>query len=317
MPAFSGLIDSHCHLDDARNGDDSARQALIQAAAAAGVYGLVIPGVSPSEWVTLKALLTAQRTPAPVQLFGCYGIHPQVIPELSDEAVADGLAALPHYFSCAPSSESPSPLGVRALGVAVGECGLDGLTARAPGGELARQLEILSAQLDLAERLELPIVLHCLKAHDPLLRLLKHRGGVRTRAVLHSYSGSAEQVREYLELECWFSFAGPISYATARKPPLALKAVPLERLLVETDAPDQTPEPHRGHGHLNRSAYLPDVLRAMAHILEHDPVALGRLTAQNAIRFFGLEAFTQDPTPQVPVQSVQNDPTFVGRSDEQ
>jgi TatD DNase family protein len=127
-------------------------------------------------------------------------------------------------------------------------------------------------------------MLHCLRAHEPLLALLAEEP-LPAGGVLHSYSGSADQVRAYLRHGLHFSFAGPVTYARARKPLEAARAVPRDRLLLETDAPDQTPRPHRGR---NEPAFLPGIAAAVASAIGATPAELDALTTANARALFRL-----------------------------
>ncbi len=183
---------------------------------------------------------------AGVALHAGLGIHPQALPELPAAEVNAGLDALPERL--------------RAAGAcAVGECGLDGPSAKL-GVSMERQQEVLRAHLEIARDLGLPVILHCLKAHGALLALLEGFGPLA--GVMHSYSGAAELVPRYLALGLHLSFGGPVTYPGARKPPGAAAAVPDDRLLIETDAPDQVPFP-RGEERRNEPAFLPRVAAAL------------------------------------------------------
>lgn len=268
------LIDTHCHLDDPRYGALALSTARLARARQVGVCGVIVPGVAPMEWERL-ALLTSEPQ-LPCAIWPCFGLHPQVIPELTDAEAEAGLTLLEQTWA--------------VRGVALGECGLDGPATRLPGGELSRQLRLLERQLDLASSLELPVILHCLQAHEPLLRLLKQRRGHRPGFLLHSYSGSAELVREYLKLGAFFSFAGAVTYPLARKPLLALRVVPSERLMVETDGPDQVPTPHKQPGVLNEPAFLPSIVEQLARTLQLPVEQVAEQTTRNALAFFRLNA---------------------------
>jgi TatD DNase family protein len=257
------MIDTHCHLDSPRF--DADRAEVLARARAAGVEVMVLPAVEPSRWEDVRRLAASD----PGLRFGL-GIHPQALPDLDpaddDRHLADLDAAL-----------------ARGGAVAIGECGLDGPTADA-GASMDRQRAILRAHLALARRHRLPVLLHCLRAHDHLLALLEEEP-LPAGGVLHSFSGSAEQVRTYLPSGLCFSFAGPVTYPGARKPLAALRAVPRERLLIETDAPDQAPTPHRGAR--NEPAHLVQVAAACATALSLSVEALDALTSLNARRLLG------------------------------
>jgi TatD DNase family protein len=131
------------------------------------------------------------------------------------------------------------------------------------------------------------VILHSLRAGDAMLAALEE-DGVPAGGVLHSFSGSAEQVPPLAALGLHFSFAGPVTYDSARKPVAAARAVAPDRLLVETDAPDQTPRPHRGTR--NEPAHLPLVLAAVAAARGCTAEEADRLTTSNARRLFRLPA---------------------------
>jgi len=148
-----------------------------------------------------------------------------------------------------------------------------------------RQVAVLRAHFDLARRFKLPVMVHCLRAHEPLLALLSERA-LPAGGALHSYSGSAEQVRDYLASGLHFSFAGPITYERAKKPVLAVRAVPREKLLLETDAPDQTPRPFSGRC---EPMHLVRVAEGVAAALEIAPEEVARLSSDNARALFHLD----------------------------
>ena len=256
------MIDSHCHLDKPEF--DADRGAVLARARAAGVTEVVVPAIGPDSWEALAAW--ARATPG--VHFGL-GVHPQLLPEL--DPVGDGARL-----------ETLEAALARGGAVAVGECGLDAPSAA--GAPMERQIEVLRGHLRLARQLGLPVVLHCLRAHDPLLALLAEEP-LPAGGVLHSFSGSAEQVREYLRFGLHFSFAGPVTYETARKPLAAVRAVPEDRLLLETDAPDQTPRPHRGR---NEPALVAEIAAAVARALGTTVDEVDARTTANARALFRL-----------------------------
>jgi len=257
------MIDTHCHLDGAAF--DADRAEVLARARAAGVTELVVPAVGPDGWAGLAAYAAA----TPGVHFGL-GIHPQLVPEL-DPAHDDRLLA-----------DLEAALG-RGGAVAVGECGLDGPSVDA-GAPLDRQLALLRGQLALARRFRLPAILHVLRAHDAALAALREEP-LPAGGVLHSWSGSAEQVAPFAALGLHFSFAGPVTYERARKPAAAARAVPADRLLLETDAPDQTPRPLRGR---NEPAHLPLVAAAVASAVGTTVAELEARTTRNARVLFRL-----------------------------
>lgn len=256
------MIDTHCHLDASRFDPD--RDAVLARAWAAGLQGLVLPAVGPADW---EDVLAWPRREPRVQVG--LGIHPQLLPHLPESEDEAHLARL-------------DTLLARGGAVAVGECGLDGPSL--PGAPLARQLRVLRGHLELARRHALPVLLHCHKLHPALIALLKDLPAPQEGLLLHSYSGGVELARFYLSRGCHFSFAGPVTWANARKPLDALRAIPLERLMVETDAPDQTPVPFRGQR--NEPAHLGAVLAGMARAREEPLALLTERTTENARQLF-------------------------------
>jgi TatD DNase family protein len=259
------MIDTHCHLDLSIFDDDRAD--VLARARAAGVSAIVVPGIRPDGWAALRAVCTAGAQPA---LALAIGVHPQVVPELSpDERL---LALDPERLAQA----------ARAAGaVAIGECGLDGGTA-----DLDEQERILRAHVRAARLCRLPVILHVLRAHDAAPRILREERISDVGGVLHSYSGGAALVPVYQALGLCFSLAGPVTYEGARRPVEAARAIPAHLLLAETDAPDQSPEPHRGTR--CEPAFVADVVRGLARARGVEEGEIARVTAENARRLFGL-----------------------------
>ncbi len=258
------MIDTHCHLDGPVF--DGDREEVLLRAHAAGVTDVVVPGVEPAGWGRLLDLCAGRPG-----LHAALGIHPQALAGLPAAGDDRHLADL-------------EVLLARGGAVAVGECGLDGPSA-GEGVPLDRQRAVLRGHLAIARRCGLPVLLHSLRAHDAMLEELE-RDGLPAGGVLHSFSGSAEQVPPFAALGLHFSFAGPVTFEGARRPVAAARAVPADRLLVETDAPDQTPHPHRGTR--NEPSHLPLVLAAVARAVGTSPGELDHLTTGNARRLLRL-----------------------------
>jgi len=271
------VIDTHCHLDSERFEPD--RDEVLARAFAAGVRGLVVPAVGPDRW---ERLLEWPRRDPRIQVG--LGVHPQLLPELPESEDERHLARLEALLE-------------RGGAIAVGECGLDGPSSHpaptaaaghgAPGGHgapMERQVPVLERHLELARRFRLPVLLHCLRAHKELIALLKRVPFPEAGVVMHSYSGGADQVRFYANRGCHFSFAGPVTFEDARRPLDAARAVPMDRLLLETDAPDQAPHPHRGGR--SEPGYLPLICAALARARGVAVEALAEVTTRNALALF-------------------------------
>ncbi len=200
--------------------------ACLERARAVGVEQILIPGLHPGQWSVGAALAATHG------LLHGVGTHPH------------------HLTTAGAASATPKDPGGA---VAIGECGLDG----AISVPMDVQIQVLEAHLALARDAGLPVILHCWRAHPQLLAVLGKWAPVR--GVVHSYSGGADRVPAYLAFGLHLSFAGPLTWEGARKPVEALRRVPTDRLLLETDAPDQCPRPARGR---NEPAFLPFVVEA-------------------------------------------------------
>jgi TatD DNase family protein len=257
------VIDTHCHLDSERF--DADRDAVLERAWGAGVERIVVPGVAPGEWEPLLAYARGQ----PRVRVGL-GIHPQALPSLGEAGDEAALATLDALLG-------------RKEAIAVGECGLDGPSA--VGAPLERQVRVLRAHFALARKHRLPLLLHCFHAHPALQALLKEEPLPEAGAVLHSYSGGPELAKGYAKLGLYFGFAGPVTFPEARKPLESVRAVPPDRLLLETDAPDQAPHPHRGGR--SEPGYLPRMAEALGRTLGVSAAEVAAKTSENARRLFG------------------------------
>jgi len=258
------VFDSHCHL----HANAAGAAQVIARAREAGVRGFMLAGVEPDGW-----LIEAELARAHEGVLVSYGVHPQLIAEL-DDAACDRLVDQLRATLAAP----PHPPS------AIGEIGLDGERARR--ASFARQERVFRAQLALARASGLPVILHVLDAHARALAVLRDVAPL-PGGVVHSYSGSAELVREYVALGFHVSFAGPVTSERAKKTRRAAEAVPRERLLVETDAPFQTPAAHRPLE--NEPAFLVAIVRALAQIRAEPFDELAAYTATNAQRLFGVK----------------------------
>ena len=261
------MIDTHCHLDI--EAFDADRAAVLERARLAGVTGLLVPAIRPRTWAALTALPAAHPA-APLAL--ALGVHPQIVPELDgdERALIDRLA---DAIAAARTDRV----------VAIGECGLDGGTADQP-----LQERVLRAHVRAARALGLPLVVHVLRAHGRAPAVLREERAGDVGGVIHSFSGSAELVPVYADLGFACSFAGPVSWAGARKPARAAAAVAADRLLAETDSPDQSPEGWRGRR--NEPAALPEVIAGLAAARGATVAEVAGLTTANARRVFPAAA---------------------------
>lgn len=206
------LWDAHCHLQDPRLGHDAA--AALNRAQAAGVTDMVCCGTAEDDWDRVVALATDHPAVHPT-----LGLHPWEAARRSP----DWLPRLRHLLV--------------SSGASVGEVGLDAAIAL----PMDEQEEVLLAQLDLARTLRRPVSLHCRRAFDRLVPLLRDAGPLPAGFVVHAYSGGTEHLVPLLDLGARLSFSGTLCWTRNHRAHRACAAVPAERLLLETDAPDMAP----------------------------------------------------------------------------
>ena len=198
-------------------------------------------------------------------IYGAVGIHPECANDLPDNWLSDVEALLSH-----PKI------------VAVGEIGLDYYWEENPPREL--QKTVFRKQLALAEELRLPVIIHDREAHGDTMDIIREFPAVT--GVFHCFSGSPEMAEELLKRGWYLGFDGPITYKNARRAPEVAAITPLERMVVETDAPYLSPVPVRGRR--NDSRYLPHVSAKLAEWKGVTPEEMTRITCENGKRLFRL-----------------------------
>ncbi len=245
------LIDTHCHLDAAEF--DADREAVHAAARAAGVETIVVPAVEVSAFARTRE--TVSRYPGCV---AAYGIHPLYVMQAAD----DDLAALRQWLL----AERP---------VAVGEIGLDLYVADI---DPARQVHFFVEQLRLARDFDLPVLLHVRRAVDVVLKQLRRfkvRGGIA-----HAFNGSRQQADEFIKLGFALGFGGAMTYDGSTRIRELARHLPLEAIVLETDAPDIPPA--WLNGGRNTPAELPRIAAVLAELRELPVAELVQRTAANA-----------------------------------
>jgi TatD DNase family protein len=251
------LIDSHCHLDAAEF--DRDRDDVLARAKAGGIHRQVVPATHADGWEKLRAVCAADDG-----LHPAYGLHPMFLSEHREQ----------HLDELRDWIERERP-------VAVGECGLDyyvdGLDADA-------QQTYFDGQLRLAREFDLPVIVHARRAVDAVIAAIRRIGGLR--GVVHSYAGSEEQARQLWKLDFMVGLGGPVTYDRAKRLRRLAASMPLEHLLLETDAPDQPDSGIRGER--NEPTRLAVVCETIAGLRGIDPDELAAATTRNAARLFDL-----------------------------
>jgi TatD DNase family protein len=251
------LIDTHCHLDVEAFSED--RHAVLARARDNGVDGIVVPGVMACSW---DALLDFCNTDA--CLYPALGLHPVYLDQHRDTHLAHLETLLAQHHP-----------------VAVGEIGLDYYL---DGLDRERQQQLFEAQLEIARTAGLPVILHVRKAHDDVLATLRRirvPGGI-----CHAFNGSLQQANRYIELGFRLGFGGMLTFERSSKLRALARALPLEALVLETDAPDMTVVQHRGER--NSPEYLPYCLTALAEVRGEEVADVALQTTSNARAALGL-----------------------------
>lgn len=253
------LVDSHCHLD--ADAFDIDRGAVLARAHAAGVRQQVVPAITAASWPKLQQVCASGPG-----LHPAYGLHPMFLGEHRPEH----LPLLQEWIE----RESP---------IAIGECGLDFFVEDL---DPERQRFFFQGQLDLARTFQLPLVVHARRAVDEVIQRIRQTGPLR--GVVHSFSGSPEQARQLWNLGFMIGLGGPLTYPRANRLRTLVAQMPLEYLLLETDAPDQPDSGIRGQR--NEPARLAVILETVAELRGQTPEEIATQTTANAQRLFGLSA---------------------------
>lgn len=252
-------FDTHAHYyDDAFDPD---RDALLASLPARGLALAVCPGCDLASSAASVAL--AERYGF---LYAAVGFHPENL----EGASLDQLDQV-RTMSAHPKVK------------AIGEIGLDYYWVKTPEAR-AFSRDFFDAQLSLAEELDLPAVVHDRDAHRDCLDIVRAHPGCR--GVFHCYSGSVEDAKVLLDRGWMLSFTGNITFANARRGPEVVKFMPMDRLMLETDAPYMAPEPHRGQR--CDSAMIARCAEKVAQLRGISPEEVLRITLENGKRFFGI-----------------------------
>ena len=266
MPA-PVLFDSHCHFDFPRF--DGVREQEWLRARISGVRGLVIPGVRRPDWPRVQSLAQPDRG-----IWYCLGIHPWFI----DQHGSADLDALERTLAEKPAG---------CLGV--GECGLDRLH-----GDLGEQEAWFGAQIDIAHRYRFPLIIHSVKTHDEVHKILRAKRW-QGQALVHGFSGSYQQAKKLVDLGCFIGVGGVITHPRAGKTRDAIARLPLNSLVLETDAPDMAPAGvAKGR---NSPACLPAIFQALVDLTGQPPEALAPRLLANAARLYGMDSGILAPGP--------------------
>jgi TatD DNase family protein len=261
------MIDTHCHIDAEEFAAD--RDELLQCQQAEGVQTIIVPGVSLASVQTVMAVCTQY----PSFCYPALGLHPEEIKADWQQQINEIETHIRHY---APQL------------VAVGEIGLDYYWDKTYKQE---QQQALRQQLLLAKELNLPVILHNRESTEDIIRIVREVQADTTsphplRGVFHCFTGSKETAQQIIEMGFYLGIGGVITFKNCKLSD-NLVDVPMERILLETDAPYMAPVPHRGKR--NESRWMSFVANKLAEVYSTTPTTIIEATTRNACTLFGLK----------------------------
>jgi TatD DNase family protein len=265
------LIDTHCHLNMHPLSLDL--DGVLARSSAKGVDRIIVPAYDSESWPQIISLANAEKPGQPV-IFPALGIHPWAAGEISD--ISDFRKSLEAALVAAPEV------------VAIGEIGLDTkvpASTHQPAPTLGFQLSVLEVQLEMAVALDIPVILHCRGAFEELLTALKPFSG-QIKGVLHAYSRGTELARRFMDAGLHIAFGGAVTRDRALNARQAAADLPLEKILLETDAPSigldgvlpQSTEP----------CHVWDIAQSLAAIRDESPDTIAEVTTRNAQQLFRI-----------------------------
>lgn len=279
------MIDTHAHLDGVEFNDD--REAVMQRAREAGITKILVPAI---DLTTSRQILTLCRQHQGF-LYPMVGLHPEevhndweeqlgAIRQLLPQVPLPSTGTSPSAGNDCPSSASPQQPAI----IAIGEVGLDYYWSR----EFEReQLMAFEEQVKWSVESRLPLMIHCRKAQNEMVSLLKHYKDELPGGVFHCFTGNEHEAEELLQFPQFvLGIGGVLTFKKSHLPEVLPQVVPLERIVLETDAPYMAPVPMRGKR--NESAYVRHVLQRLAEAYGVSEDHLEQVTDQNVRRIFKI-----------------------------
>jgi TatD DNase family protein len=258
------LTDTHCHLDFDRFDND--REQVITRAVDSGVERILIPGIDLDS--SEAAIRLADKH---TEVYAAIGVHPNYGQTWNSNTIKT--------FKIL--SQHPKVL-------AIGEIGLDYYREWTPHNIQKRNFEL---QLDLAAELQLPVVIHCRDSFQDIQRMLSDwvndlpgNGFSSAPGIMHSFSGNFEQAEPFIELNFLFGISGPVTFKNAEETRQTVARLPLDKILIETDAPYLTPHPYRGKR--NEPAYVRYIAEKIAEVRNLSPTQISDITYENSLNIF-------------------------------
>lgn len=253
------FIDTHVHLNADQYDEDL--QDVIERAREKGVQKMVVIGFDTK--TIERAISIAEADP---DIYAVVGWHPVDAIDCTEEDL-----------------QSIEKLAQHEKVVGIGETGLDYYWDKSPKEV---QQEVFRKQIRLAQRVKLPLIIHNRDATGDVMRILEEEEAHLTGGIMHCFGGSVETARQAIDMNFMISLGGPVTFKNAKTPKEVATEVPLEHLLIETDAPYLAPHPFRGKR--NEPSYVPLVAEEIARLKELPVEEVARVTTENAEKFFGI-----------------------------
>lgn len=268
------MIDTHAHLDGEEFAEDL--DAVILRAKEAGIEKIFIPGICLKDTPRLIDICKAN----PDYLYPMIGLHPENIMDEDYHHALDQLECIIADSLDAAVSNIP-PI------IAVGEVGLDLYWDRTHKKE---QIEVFERQISWAAKYDLPLMIHARNAHTELMDIMERYRKDNLRGVFHCFTGTEEEARDLLTFSNFMlGIGGVLTFKKSALPTVVKQAIPLTRIVLETDSPYMAPTPHRGKR--NESAYVKNVAEKLAELFDTDLSTIAHQTTENVLKVFQKEVF--------------------------
>lgn len=259
--SYKMLIDTHAHID--MEDFDADLEEMLQRAKDNGIEKIIIPAVEPSTFDRVIKIAEKYEN-----IYGSVGIHPSEAKTYSEDV----------YYQMHELAQNKKI-------VAIGEIGLDYYWDKS---FVQLQKEVFERQIELAKKVEKPIIVHDRDAHLDTIEILKKTNAHETGVIMHCFSGSADFAEECVKEGFYIALGGVVTFKNAKKMKEVAKIVPIDKLLIETDSPYLTPEPYRGKR--NEPAYVKFAAEEIAKLREMPFEELAQATSANALKIFRLDS---------------------------
>ena len=261
------MIDTHSHIDGSEFADDL--DATIERAHQAGIEKIFVPAICKADISHLLSVCSSY----PNYLYPMIGLHPE---NIMDEDYHNVLQYMEQQLQQSLTDQTATQF------IAIGEVGLD---LYWDDTHLEEQLEVFETQIQWAKKYHLPLMIHCRNAHSHLIQIMEKYRSENLTGVFHCFTGTEQEAHEMLSFPGFcLGIGGVLTFKKSKLPFVLQNAVPLSRIVLETDSPYMAPVPHRGKR--NESAYIIEIAKELSTLYDKSLNEIDRITTENAIRIF-------------------------------